>query len=192
MFIVLLATILGVITSAGGGSIINPVFDLIGIDNVSTIAVYSTIAVFSMCLSSLYKHANSGNQFDKIIMLLLATGSLTGGCSGDKILSLSTQTVSNSKVISSSVNITIFILLGVLLFTINREIFPRYKIRSKIVIFIFGLLVGTLSVFIGIGGGPLNVIVLLGFMSMTAKESTAYSIAMIFFLKFQKLLAYLY
>ena len=82
-----------------------------------------------------------------------------------------------------------FVLLAVLVFTSNKDKFPKYHIRNKIFVFGFGLLVGALSVFIGIGGGPLNIIVLLGFMSMSAKESTAYSIGMIFFAQFPKIIS---
>ena len=57
--IVLFATALGAVTGAGGGAIIKPVFDLVGMDTAGTISVYSTIAVFSMCLSSIYKHSKS-------------------------------------------------------------------------------------------------------------------------------------
>lgn len=46
--VVFLATSLGATTGAGGGAIIKPVFDLIGIDNVTVISYYSTIAVFTM------------------------------------------------------------------------------------------------------------------------------------------------
>lgn len=187
--IVLLATALGATTGAGGGAIIKPVFDLLGIDNVTTISIYSTIAVFSMCLSSLYKHAKSGLGFDKIIMLLLGTGSLLGGYLGDQIFKLVTQSISNSKVTATQSILLFFVLLAVLVFTSNKDKFPKYHIRNKIFVFGFGLLVGALSVFIGIGGGPLNIIVLLGFMSMSAKESTAYSIGMIFFAQFPKIIS---
>lgn len=187
--IVLLATALGATTGAGGGAIIKPVFDLLGVDNVTTIGVYSTVAVFSMCLSSLYKHAKSGQGFDKIIMLLLATGSLLGGYLGDCIFKGVTQSISNSKVTAIQSILLFLILLVVLLFTATKDKFPKYHIRNKILVFGFGLLVGALSVFIGIGGGPLNIIVLLGFMSMSAKESTAYSIGMIFFAQFPKIIS---
>ena len=132
--IVLLATALGATTGAGGGAIIKPVFDLLGIDNVTTISIYSTIAVFSMCLSSLYKHAKSGLGFDKIIMLLLATGSLLGGYLGDQIFKLVTQSISNSKVTATQSILLFFVLLAVLVFTSNKDKFPKYHIRNKIYI----------------------------------------------------------
>ncbi|MDT2750086.1 sulfite exporter TauE/SafE family protein [Streptococcus parauberis] len=187
--IVFLATTIGATTGAGGGAIIKPVFDLIGIDTVTIISIYSTVAVFSMCLSSLYKHAKSGKGFDKIIMLLLASGSLMGGYLGDKIFKFFTQTISNEKVTVTQSLLLFIVLVSVLIFTSNKEKFPSYHVRNKLAIFSFGVAVGALSVFIGFGGGPLNIIVLLGFMSMTAKESTAYSIGMIFFAQFTKIIS---
>lgn len=68
--ILFLATALGATSGAGGGAIIKPVFDLIGIDNVTVIGIYSTFAVFSMCLSSIYKHSRSGlvQLYDKKLL----------------------------------------------------------------------------------------------------------------------------
>ena len=83
--VIFLATALGATTGAGGGAIIKPVFDLIGVDSVATIGIYSTIAVFSMCLSSLYKHRKSGQGFDSKIMLTLSVGSLLGGYIGEQV-----------------------------------------------------------------------------------------------------------
>ncbi len=191
LIIILLATILGAITGAGGGSIIKPVFDFIGLDNAMTISIYSTIAVFSMCLSSLYKHLKSGGGFDKLIMIILASGSIIGGYIGDKVFQFATQSISNNKVTVTQSIFLFLVLLSVLLFTLYKDKIPKLRITNKILILIFGIVVGTLSVFIGIGGGPLNIIVLLGLMSMTTKESTPYSIGMIFFAQFPKIMSIL-
>ncbi|HEL1583328.1 TPA: sulfite exporter TauE/SafE family protein [Streptococcus suis] len=190
--IVLFATAIGATTGAGGGAIIKPVFDLIGIDKASTIGIYSTIAVFSMCLSSLYKHSKSNQKFDKLIMFILAIGSLIGGYIGDEVFKRVTQSISNSRVTATQSVMLLLVLLSVLLFTQFKERLPKLNIRNKVSVFGFGLCVGSISVFLGIGGGPLNVIVLLGLMSMTAKESTPYSIGMIFFAQFPKILIILF
>ncbi|EOB29631.1 TPA: sulfite exporter TauE/SafE family protein [Streptococcus pneumoniae] len=46
---------------------------------------------------------------------------------------------------------------------------------------ICGLLLGLISSFLGIGGGPLNVSLLMVFFSISIKEATMYSLAIIFF-----------
>ena len=58
--IVLCATMIGAITGLGGGIIIKPAFDFVGIDTTSMISVYSTVAVFTMCLVSIYKRSKLG------------------------------------------------------------------------------------------------------------------------------------
>ena len=59
------------------------------------------------------------------------------------------------------------------------------------IILILVIIVGALSVFLGIGGGPLNVIVLVGLMGLTTKDSAPYSIAMIFFAQIPKVITIL-
>lgn len=186
--VVFIATALGATSGAGGGAIIKPVFDFIGIDNVTVIGMYSTIAVFAMCLSSIHKHSKSGVAFEKKVLYGLSVGSLLGGLVGDFIFKLVTLEISNSKVTLLQSFLLFFVLLSVFLFTRLSDRLPKYRIRNSVTIFFVGTLVGALSVFLGIGGGPLNVIVLVGFMSYNTKDSAPYSIAMIFFAQIPKII----
>ncbi|MGT2925043.1 sulfite exporter TauE/SafE family protein [Streptococcus caviae] len=186
--VVFIATALGATSGAGGGAIIKPVFDLIGIDNVTVIGMYSTIAVFAMCLSSIYKHSKSGVKFEKNILYGLSLGSLLGGLLGELVFKNVTQEISNARVTLVQSVLLFFVLLSVFIFTRCNERFPKYKLTNLLVIFLVGMLVGALSVFLGIGGGPLNVIVLVGFMSYNTKDSAPYSIAMIFFAQIPKII----
>ena len=99
------------------GAIIKPVFDLIGIDNVTVIGIYSTIAVFSMCLSSICKHSRSGVVFDKKILYGLSLGSMLGGLLGDSIFKQLTQEIPNHSVTLIQSILLCIVLLAVLLFT---------------------------------------------------------------------------
>ena len=186
--IVFLATALGATSGAGGGAIIKPVFDGIGIDSASVIGIYSTIAVFSMCLASIYKHRSSGMVFDKRILYGLSLGSLLGGLLGDRIFKQLTQEIPNHSVTLIQSILLFSVLLAVLLFTRFSQSLLSFKLQRLSLIFLLGLLVGSLSVFLGIGGGPLNVIVLSGLMGLTTKDSAPYSIAMIFFAQIPKII----
>ncbi|EGP4932590.1 sulfite exporter TauE/SafE family protein [Enterococcus faecium] len=186
--IVFFATVLGATSGAGGGAIIKPVFDMISIDDATVIGIYSTIAVFSMCISSIYKHSKSGMTFKKNIFWGLSISSIVGGIIGDLIFKKVTQVISNHTVTLIQSVFLFTVLLVVLIFIKYGEHFPKYKLRKLSTIFLSGLLVGTLSVFLGIGGGPLNIIVLVGFMSLTTKDSAPYSIAMIFFAQIPKII----
>ena len=189
--IVFLATALGATSGAGGGAIIKPVFDLIGIDNVTVIGIYSTIAVFSMCLSSIYKHSRSGMVFEKKILYGLSMGSVLGGLLGDSIFKQLTQEIPNHSVTLIQSILLFIVLLAVLLFTRFSHSLPPFQLQSLPIIFLLGLNVGALSVFLGIGGGPLNVIILVGLMGFTTKDSAPYSIAMIFFAQIPKIISLL-
>ena len=71
---------IGAITGLGGGIIIKPsLLDFVGIDTTSMISVYSTVAVFTMCLVSIYKRSKQGFHVQKQIALGLAFGSIIGG-----------------------------------------------------------------------------------------------------------------
>ena len=52
---------------------------------------------------------------------------------------------------------------------------------------LLGLFLGVVSVFLGIGGGPLNIALLTLFFSFDMKECVVYSIATIFFSQLSKL-----
>ena len=54
-------------------------------------------------------------------------------------------------------------------------------------IFVAGLALGALAVFLGIGGGPLNVAALSLLFSLGAKEGVVYGLAIIFFSQLSKL-----
>lgn len=186
--VVFFATVIGATSGAGGGAIIKPVFDLIGIDNVTVIGIYATIAVFAMCLSSLYKQYKSGMHFQKSTMIGLSIGSIFGGMLGEIIFQNVTQSIPNQTITSIQSILLLIVLISMLIFTKNIEKFPKLHLRNALFSLIASLIVGILSIFIGIGGGPLNIIVLIGFMSFSTKDSTAYSIAMIFFAQIPKII----
>ncbi|AXQ77753.1 sulfite exporter TauE/SafE family protein [Streptococcus chenjunshii] len=186
--IVLFATAIGATSGAGGGAIIKPLFDLIGIDNATVIGIYATIAVFAMCLSSIYRHAKNGVTFDKKVLFGLSIGSVIGGILGEMVFKRLTQAVSNHTVTLVQSIMLFIVLLSVLVFTQFRERLPKYRLMHFPTIVVVGMLIGALSVFLGIGGGPLNIIALVGMMSYTTKESAPYSIAMIFFAQISKVI----
>ena len=185
--IVLCATMIGAITGLGGGIIIKPAFDFVGIDTTSMISVYSTVAVFTMCLVSIYKRSKQGFHVKKQIALGLALGSIVGGKIGDVIF---LHAVDNwgSQAVSATQSVILFLLIGgIILFTINKERIRTLEVTNLVAIVTIGLTVGIISVYLGIGGGPLNIALLVYFFSMKAKDAAAYSILMIFFAQIIKM-----
>lgn len=185
--IVLCATMIGAITGLGGGIIIKPAFDFVGMDTTSMISVYSTVAVFTMCLVSIYKRSRLGFHVHKNIALGLAFGSIVGGKIGDAVFLWAVEKV-DSSLVSASQSIILFLLLGgIILFTLNKGKINTLEVSNLFAIVTIGLLVGIISVYLGIGGGPLNIALLVYFFSMKAKDAAAYSILMIFFAQIIKM-----
>lgn len=186
--IVFFATVIGAATGTGGGAVIKPMFDAVGLDTAATIGVYSTIAVFVMCISSIIKSVRNGLSFELNILLSLSLGSVLGGILGELIFNYATQIIPNHTVtLLQSIGL-LLVLLTLILFTQFNVRIRTFKFRNPIFLFVIGSLVGAFSVFLGIGGGPLNIIALVGLMSHTPKSATVYSLSMIFFSQIPKII----
>lgn len=187
VIIILLATISGSIAGLGGGVIIKPLLDMIGYHDVNTISFYSSVAVFSMCIVSIYKQLKNGFSFDLKVISSICIGSIIGGFIGETILTAILQVVDNGSVKALQAILLLFSLVVIVFYTKYKDTIKTLKIQNVFIIFCIGLLLGGFSIFLSIGGGPLNVTVLLVFFSYSLKEATVYSIATIFFSQISKL-----
>ncbi len=174
--VTLFATTIGGIAGVGGGIIIKPTLDAIGTYNVATIGVLSSITVLSMATVSCYKYLKIGIKFDNRI-ILLSTGSILGGFFGKSMFDLLSNNVSNNiaKGIQASMLIALFV------FVLFRKYYPHYKTENKVVMILAGVLMGSLSSFLGIGGGPINIVIICIIFSLQVKDAAVFSIFTIFF-----------
>lgn len=185
--IVLSATMSGAITGLGGGVIIKPLFDLVGFHDASTIGFYSSVAVFTMCIVSIYKQVKNGFSFNIKVVILISMGSILGGLLGEKIFNLAISSLENNQVKAIQASLLGFTLILIIFYTLNKHRIKHYNIDNKVTIIIVGFLLGTISIFLGIGGGPLNVAVMMLLFLCNMKEAAVYSIATIFFSQVSKL-----
>lgn len=187
VFIILIATVSGSVAGLGGGVIIKPLLDMIGYHDASTIGFYSCVAVFTMCIVSIYKQIKNGFDFNLKTIVSISFGSIIGGFLGEKLF-VSIASVASSEMVtviqSGLLGLT---LLFIILYTLNRSKFKNFKITNIAIIFMAGCFLGIISVFLGIGGGPLNVATMMLLFSYDMKESAVYSIATIFFSQLSKL-----
>lgn len=177
----MIASAAGAISGIGGGVLIKPIMDLTSSMSAATINFLSSAAVFSMAAVSLGKSFREHQKPDIRESSVLASGSILGGLLGKNIfqtLTLSTPAAS-VKFIQSS--FLLLITLAVLLyFSLHLNQYSRTT-RAWPAIASAGLLLGLISVFLGIGGGPLNLAVLSFFFSMPHKKAALNSIYIIFF-----------
>lgn len=185
--VVLIATMFGAIAGLGGGVIIKPILDMIGYHDVSTIGVYSCFAVFTMCVVSIMKQVKKGFKIDISTVIYISLGSYLGGGFGDVFFENATSQFNDHKVKLIQSTLLLVTLLFILFYTLNQEKIKSYHMDKPLFIVLLGVFLGTVSIFLGIGGGPLNVSLLVLFFSFDMKQATIYSIATIFFSQLSKL-----
>lgn len=186
VIIVVIATILGAAAGLGGGVIIKPFFDLLGLHSVATIGVYSAIAVFTMSIVSIYKQIRNKTKFDLSTVLYMSFGSVIGGLGGETLFQAVNERYSTFIGPIQSICLGVM-LIFLLIYSLNKEKIKTYQLKNKAVIIFIGIALGVVSVFLGIGGGPLNLAVLVFFFSYDMKQATVLSIVTIFFSQLSKL-----
>ena len=83
LFIIcILASSIGAIVGAGGGVIIKPVLDMIGMLPVSTVSFCSGCTVLGMSVSSLIRNRKDGVKLQLKTSTALAIGAVLGGLGG--------------------------------------------------------------------------------------------------------------
>ena len=123
--------------------------------------------------NSTFKQIRNKVKFDFIMILLISVGAIVGGNVGSTLFNsmLSIMDEGLPKAIQA---ILLAGLLIIVLVTMNGN-FKTYHIKNKLVMLIIGLVLGTLSSFLGIGGGPINVAVFVFFFSIEMETATVYS-----------------
>ena len=183
--VILLATSLGAFVGLGGGVIIKPILDFIGAEPRMQVDFLSSVAVFTMSIVSTVKQIKNKVEFKKNVVLLIAIGSVAGGFLGSQCMDL-LEGFAHSDMVRCVQAFVLAVLLTFVCIYVAKER-KSFHIKNNIAICFVGLLLGFIASFLGIGGGPINVAVLTLFFSMNVKESAVYSVAIIFFSQFSKL-----
>ncbi|OOB78406.1 MAG: hypothetical protein ATN33_01180 [Epulopiscium sp. Nele67-Bin001] len=178
----LLASTVGAISGLGGGVIIKPILDMFGHYDIATIGILSASTVFAMSIATLTKKFIDKATFELDRLLPLSFGAVIGGIAGNKVFQLFMNAVGNpdtAKMIQSICLATLMIV--VFIFCLNKDKVKTFDTHNILICFIAGLIMGTISAFLGIGGGPVNVMVLILLFSCNSKDAATYSVFTIFF-----------
>lgn len=77
--------------------------------------------------------------------------------------------------------VLLLVVLGTLIYTLNKDKVPTKNVRNVLGCAAIGLVLGMSSAFLGIGGGPINLVVLFYFFSMPTKRAAQSSLYIILF-----------
>lgn len=178
--VALLTSIVGSITGVGSGILMKPILDLFSSYSVEAINIMSAITVFAMSLSAMIKELRNKVTINYKTVIFLSAGSIVGGIIGKKNFEYIKHSYGSGIVGVQSALFSLLMFI-IIIYLIKGKNLKNYKIDSKIIVAFVGFILGVVSAFLGIGGGPLNVVLLIFLFSMSAKEASLNSIFIIFF-----------
>ena len=186
-----LASIVGAICGIGGGVIIKPVLDLFGWASVSTISFLSGCTVLAMSFYSVGRSMLAGEKtVDLRTGTPLAIGAALGGIVGKQLFTAIRAAASDPDMVGGVQAICLAVItVMTLIYTLKKSVIRTKKLHSTALCLAIGLVLGVMSSFLGIGGGPINLVVLFYFFSMDTKTAAANSLYIILFSQITSLLA---
>ncbi len=180
-FICLAAGTIGGICGIGGGVVIKPLLDAIGIMPVSAVSFLSGLTVLAMSCINVCKNRNS-TELDTARSVPLGIGAALGGVAGKYMFSALKTALGNDRAVGGVQAIVLgLFVLGTLLYVLNKNRIATKNVEGRLVPGLIGLCLGICSSFLGIGGGPMNLAVLCYFFSMGTKQAAVNSLLIILF-----------
>ncbi len=175
------ASVIGAICGIGGGVIIKPVLDAFGLYSVSTISFMSGCIVLSMTAYSVVK-ANLAHEsvIEKGVSTWLGLGAALGGLLGKQLFDMVKALFDNADTVGAVQAAALFVItLGTAIYTVKRSKITTHNLKNPVACAAIGLCLGLMSAFLGIGGGPINLVVLYFFFSMETKTAAQNSLYII-------------
>lgn len=184
-----LASIAGAICGIGGGVIIKPLLDSFGLMDVKTISFLSGCTVLAMSTYSfVVSKMKKESLVDMRIGTPLAVGAAIGGVLGKSLFQALVSSFDQNYVGAIQAACLLAVTLGTLIYTIYKAKVKTLRVTNLIVCLLVGLVLGIMSSFLGIGGGPINLVVLFFFFSMPTKTAAQNSLYIILFSQITSLL----
>lgn len=185
-----LASVAGAICGIGGGVLIKPILDAFGVLSVASISFLSGCTVLSMSCYSVVKAKMSGSSLvDMKTGTPLAVGAALGGVAGKMMFQyISSLAADKNQVGAVQAVCLLVITFGTMVYTLKKDRIKTHHVTNGGACVLIGLVLGIFSSFLGIGGGPINLVVLFFFFSMETKTAAQNSLYIILFSQIASLL----
>jgi len=159
------------------------VLDFIQFGSASTISFMSGCTVLAMTTYSVGKSLKSGEKTVEMKTVTpLAIGAAIGGVLGKNLFNFIRNMFENRQMVGAvQASALAVITVATLVYTINKDKIRTRNISGAVGCFAIGMVLGVVSSFLGIGGGPINLVVLYYFFSMQTKTAAANSLYIILF-----------
>ncbi len=179
----LMASAVGAICGIGGGVIIKPVLDMTGTASAAAASFLSGCTVLAMSGYNVLENRKSPDQaVDYAVSTPLALGAALGGVAGKQLFVLmEAMAAQESTALRVQAALLALVTAGTLIYTLCKSHIHTIRISAKTFCALVGFLLGLMSSFLGIGGGPINLVVLSFFFSMDTKIAAQNSLYIILF-----------
>ena len=169
---------------------IQPVLDMCALASVSTISFLSGCTVLSMSCYSVGKNILSGeNRVQFRTGTPLALGAVIGGIAGKQLFELIKGLFENQNAVGAvQAGCLALVTLGTFLYTLFKSRIRSHNVQNPVLCVLIGGVLGLMSSFLGIGGGPINLAVLFFFFGMDTKTAAQNSLYIILFSQIANLL----
>ena len=180
LFLSFATSTVGSISGIGGGIILKPVLDAATTYDVSVINFLSSCTVLSMSILSLIKRPPDRTTIDKRRGIPLAMGAAIGGLLGKYLFSAWLNAVADTSHVATLQSIVLSLLtLGVIVYIKKKNKLRSPNLQSGTVCTLLGMVLGVMSSFLGIGGGPINVAAISFFLGMDMKSTALHGLLVI-------------
>lgn len=176
-----IASAFGAVCGVGGGVVIKPALDALGVGTVAQVSFLSGCMVLAMSCYSVGRAAiYRGGQRAFRPETFLAAGAAVGGLLGKGLFARAQGCLPDPERAGGYQALCmIFLVAAAMLYTAFQERIHTLRLRSPAVKLTAGLLLGLMSGFLGIGGGPVNLAVLHYFFSMETRDAVDNSLYII-------------
>lgn len=185
------ASIVGAICGIGGGIIITPALDMFGAAGIETINFLSNCTVLAMSAYSIGESRWSRpGELNRRIAIPLALGAILGGAAAKPAFTRLMAGIGNANMMGALQSACLLALtFGTFLYMLFKSGIRARKTESVLAGAGIGLGLGFVSSFLGIGGGPINLVLLIHFYSMPTKDAAKASLYIILFSQIANLAA---
>jgi uncharacterized membrane protein YfcA len=154
--------------------------DGLGLLPVATVSFLSGCTVLCMSGVSIAGRDKSVRIRDGVSGYL-AIGASVGGVAGKMLFTALTAGLARQNLVGViQTAILLIVNVGVLVYIYHKEKLTRPPASGAAICLLIGCLLGVISSFLGIGGGPLNIVMLAYFFGMRGKEAALNSLFIIF------------
>ena len=184
-----LATTAGAISGIGGGVIIKPCMDALSGMDVATVSFLSGCTVLAMSVVPLLRSVRlkrsvqapgEDQHLELRVCILLAAGAAVGGIVGKGVFDGLGAIFPDDRLIGALQSLlTLALTAGVFVYTLKKGAIRQRRVTNLALILTIGFLLGGISAFLGIGGGPINIAVLSFFFAMNTKSCAVNSLFII-------------